>query len=357
MTISAPEKPTAPVLRRALLGRADGLLGRAEGVIDRLGGAGAVGVHGETQRAARRPLNPLYHLGGVSLLLLTVVIVTGGYLALFYKPDAENAYASVQGISASPIGSAIRSVHRYASQALVVTLLLHALKMFLGERFTGPRALSWISGWVVLGVFWLVGVMGYWLVWDDRAQWLTQYVAGMNKGTALAFANPDEAARNSSLFVIILFLHVFIPAVALLGVWFHVMRLSRIRLWAPRWLAAEVLLGLVAVAVWRPVQSGAPADLTREVGRVSLDAWFLGFLPLMERLGRYGGLAVWGGTALAGVALLLVPRLLRGRSLGPAVVTDADCTGCQLCAQQCPYGAIDKRDRFVQTGIGASGLD
>ncbi|HET7771822.1 MAG TPA: 4Fe-4S binding protein, partial [Chloroflexota bacterium] len=366
MTITAPERPqpgeeTAPLvaaeqiegrlrvdapapgeLHRRLLGRLDGLFGRAEGLLDRLGGTGAVGVRGETQRAALRPLNPLYHLGGLSFFLLVVVVVTGVYLVLFYKPAAEHAYASVEAISANPIGSAIRGVHRYASQGLVVTLLLHAIKALIGNRFTGARALSWISGWVMLGIFWLVGVMGYWLVWDDRAQWLTQYVAGMNGGTALAFASPEEAARNSSLFVIVLFLHVFVPALALLGVWFHVMRLARIRLWAPRWLAAQTALALAALAVWRPVQSGAPADVTRLVDRVALDAWFLGFLPLVE---RYGGWAVWGGGAVVGVALLATPRLLRGSTVGPAVVTDADCTGCRLCAQQCPYGAIEMRRR------------
>ncbi|HEU5318023.1 MAG TPA: 4Fe-4S binding protein [Chloroflexota bacterium] len=329
-------------LRRVVLGRVDGLWGQIEALVDRLGGAGAVGVAGETERAARRPLNPLYHLGGLSFLLLVIVVVTGVYLVLFYKPDAEHAYQSVAGISASPVGSAIRSVHRYASQTLMAVLLLHALKMLVGDRFWGARWLSWLSGWAMLGVFWSVGVMGYWLVWDERAQWLTEYVARMNKGTALAFASPEAAARGASLFIIVLFLHVFIPALGLLGVWLHVMRLSRIRLWAPRWLAIEVVVALAAAAVWRPVQSGAPADLTRVVGEMRLDAWFLGFLPLAERLGSP---AVWGTAAAVGIAALALPRALRGRAAGPAVVTDAACTGCRLCAEQCPYGAIEMRPR------------
>ncbi|HWQ15819.1 MAG TPA: hydrogenase iron-sulfur subunit [Roseiflexaceae bacterium] len=73
-----------------------------------------------------------------------------------------------------------------------------------------------------------------------------------------------------------------------------------------------------------------------------LDAWYLEFLPLSA---RYGGPLVWGVAALALAALLALPWLARGRHLGPAVIADAQCTGYALCAQECPYGAIEMQPR------------
>jgi ferredoxin len=267
-----------------------------------------------------------------------VMTATGIYLAIFYRASATGAYQSIAGIDAFWLGSLMRSAHRYAADALLVTVLLHALKMLLSDRFWGSRWLSWVSGWTVLVLIWLIGVLGYWLVWDLRAQWLTQYVTRFLGGpTALTFATAGAAAQASTFFLIILFLHAFLPALIILGLLFHLMRLSRPRLWPSRWMMGLAGGALVLLALLRPASSAAPADLSRSVGAVSLDWWYLGFLPLVERM---GGL-FWAGAALALGVLAALPWLARGRSVGPAVVVDEACTGCAICVEECPYGAIE----------------
>lgn len=311
---------------RRLLRGIEGLSARAEGLLSRL---------------TASSLNPLYHLGTLSIFLLIVLTVTGVYLTLFYRPGADRAYATVTQIDASWLGSLMRTVHRYAADGLIVTVLLHALKMFLGDRFWGSRWLSWISGWALLALIWLIGVMGYWLVWDQRAQWLTDYGTGLIKGpVALTFLTPGGLAETFTFFVIVLFLHVFLSVIIVLGLLFHLMRLARPRLWSPRWLMVEAGIALAIMAVWRPATSAAPADPGRLVGALTLDGWYLGFLPLAAGTGT--GL-LWGAVALLCMALLALPWLARGRSQGPAVVADELCTGCALCSQECPYGAIEMR--------------
>jgi hypothetical protein len=46
----------------------------------------------------------------------------------------------------------------------------------VGQRpfFWGQRWLAWTSGWIMLAMVWLTGTMGYWLIWDQRAQWMTE---------------------------------------------------------------------------------------------------------------------------------------------------------------------------------------
>ncbi len=301
---------------------------------------------GLLNRLATSTFNPLYHLGTLSIFLLIVLAVTGLYVTIFYRPGAERAYATVAGMSASWLGSLMRTAHRYAADALVLVILLHALKMLLGDRFWGSRWLAWGSGWGLLVLVWIIGVMGYWLVWDQQAQWLTEYGIGLLKGpVAMPFLNPEIAARTFSFFVIVLFLHIFLSILIVLGVLVHVLRLSRARYWSPRWLMVEAGAALVLLAFWRPVSSAPPADLSRLVGTVTLDGWYLGFLPLAA---QWGNVPFWGlATFLLG-GLTVLPWLARGRDLGPAVVTQAACSGCALCFQQCPYEAIDMRPRADQ---------
>lgn len=316
--------------QRRLLRRLEKLWTRGEGGLNRLTGTA---------------FNPLYHLGTLSIFLLIVLAVTGLYLTVFYRPGADRAYASVAHISASWLGSLMRTTHRYAADALIVVILLHAFKMLIGDRFWGNRWLAWVSGWGLLVLVWIIGVMGYWLVWDQAAQWLTEYGIGLLRGpVALAFLSPEIASRTFAFFVIVLFLHIFLGLIILFGVLVHELRLSRARYWAPRWLMIEATIALVVLALWRPVASAAPADLSRLVEQVALDGWYLGFLPLTS---RWGNVLFWGLATLTVGVLTLLPWLARGRDLGPAVVMNEACSGCALCFQQCPYEAIEMRPNTV----------
>lgn len=313
---------------RRLLRRLEGMWSRAEARLNRL---------------TTSNFNPLYHLGTLSIFFLLVLTFTGIYLTIFYRPGAARAYESVAGISASWLGSLVRTLHRYAADGLMVTVLLHALKMLLADRVGGSRWLSWVSGWGLNVLLWSIGLMGYWLVWDQRAQWLTDYGVGLVKGpSALTFASPEALSGAFAFFVIILFLHVFLSILILVGVLLHVLRLSRVRLWAPRWLMVEVMVVLLALALVRPVSDALPADVTRIVGTVTLDWWFLGFLPLTA---QWGSALFWGASALVLVLMFALPWLRRGLSVGPAVMTEELCNGCALCFQECPYGAIEMRTR------------
>lgn len=282
--------------------------------------------------------NPFYHLGTLSIFLTIVLLVTGLYLTIFYRPGVDRAFLTVELISATWLGSLMRSMHKYASDALIFVVVLHILKMLFSDRFWGARWLAWTSGWIMLAVIWLVGTMGYWLVWDQRAQWMTELMMETSRGaSALTYLAPDLVSTTFSNFVIILFLHVFIPLLGFLGIYIHVLRLSRAQWWAPRWMMLQATLGLILLAVIKPVTSAMPADLGQIIASTSLDSLYLGFLPLMDQ---------WGNVVVGGLAVFvfgsftLLPWLWRGENLGPAVVADKKCTGCTLCFSECPYDAI-----------------
>jgi len=70
--------------------------------------------------------NPFYFLGAISIFFLWVILVSGVYLFLFYGISARGAYQSVQELTVNQwyLGGVMRSMHRYASDGLVISMLL-----------------------------------------------------------------------------------------------------------------------------------------------------------------------------------------------------------------------------------------
>ena len=303
---------------------------------------------GLINRFAKSDFNPFYHLGTLTIFMLLVLIATGIYLTVIYRPGLDVAYATVEKIDSNWFGSLMRSVHRYASDAMILLIILHFIKMLFSDRYWGSRWLAWTSGWIMLTVTWLTGTMGYWLIWDERAQWMTEYMMQFLAGTSgLTYVAPDLASRTFSNFVIILFLHVFLPLITFLAIYIHGLRLSRARWWSPRWVGVQAIIGLVVLSLIKPVASAAPADLSTLIRSVPMDYLYLGFLPMIE---VWGNVITWGLTILVCGTFFLLPWLASGRDLGPAVVTDPKCTGCNICYAECPFDAIRMVPRTDDSG-------
>ncbi|MCP5097802.1 MAG: 4Fe-4S dicluster domain-containing protein [Chloroflexi bacterium] len=304
-----------------------------EGVINRF----------STVSEKTRPYNPFYHTGTLLIFLLIVLTVTGLYLTIFYRPGTELAFQSVSDMNSFWLGSLMRTVHRYASDGLLIVTFVHALKMFFSDRFWGSRWLAWISGWAILVLFWIIGLMGYWLVWDTGAQWLTEYFIELVHGPfAYSFLETDVASSTFSLFVIVLFLHIFVPILLVVGVIVHVLRLTRAKYWAPRWLMGASVLALVILAILNPVVEGEPANLFLLTGQVQVDWWYLGFLPIAQ---QFGNPVFWTISLVLLLIAIALPWLWGGQHDGPAVVIESNCTGCAACARECPFDAIDMAER------------
>ncbi len=305
-------------------------------------------LEGLINRLTKSDFNPFYHLGTLTIFMLLVLIGTGVYITAIYRPGLDVAYATVEKIDSNWFGSLMRSVHRYASDAMILLIILHFLKMLFSDRYWGSRWLAWTSGWIMLATTWLVGTMGYWLIWDERAQWMTEYMMNTIAGTSgLTYVAADIVSRTFSNFVIILFLHVFLPLIGFLGIYIHGLRLSRANWWSPRWVSIQAIIGLIVLSLIKPVTSAAPADLSRLIQSVPMDTYYLGFLPLID---AWGNLIFWGLAIFVGGTLFLLPWLASSRDLGPAVISDPKCTGCTICYTECPFDAIRMVQRADDSG-------
>jgi quinol-cytochrome oxidoreductase complex cytochrome b subunit len=126
-----------------------------------------------------------FYLGGITLWLFAVQVITGTLLALYYSPTPDAAYESVLSITSEvQFGWLIRSVHHWAANLMIIFLILHMLRIFLQAAYKYPRELTWIVGGGMLMMTIAFGFTGYLLPWDQRAYWATTV------GTEIAGAVP-----------------------------------------------------------------------------------------------------------------------------------------------------------------------
>lgn len=134
----------------------------------------------------------IYTLGSVVMFLFVLQAVTGMFLAMNYAPTPENAYDSVRYISEqAPFGEFLRGLHHWGASAMVVTVVLHLLTVFLLGAYKYPRELTWVSGVLLLAVVLFFGFTGYLLPWNERAYWAT--LVGTNIAHETPFIGPAVA--------------------------------------------------------------------------------------------------------------------------------------------------------------------
>jgi NAD(P)H-flavin reductase/quinol-cytochrome oxidoreductase complex cytochrome b subunit len=262
--------------------------------------------------------NPLYHLGAISYLMFWVVVASGFYIYAFYETGVDTTYASVEHLTHTQwfAGGVMRSFHRYASDAMVLTMLLHLARHFCFDRYRGFRAFSWITGVVVLWLVYVSGINGYMLPWDRLAQYTVEATAEwldavpVFRGRLIRnFILPG--AINDRFFSLLQFLHIGIPLAVLAALWIHTQRVPRARTLPPRPLAVGLLLLLAVLALLKPALSQGPYDLTRVAASINLDWFYLSVLPLVT---RGHGFILWTALAAGTLLFLALPWLPPARA-------------------------------------------
>jgi len=175
-----------------------------------------------------------FWLGGVTLVATFVLIVTGILLMFYYHPSVPQAYRDMKELAfVVDDGLFLRNLHRWAAHLMVLSAMLHMLRVFYHRAYRPPRQFNWVVGVCLLLVTLLLSYTGYLLPWDQLAFW------GVSVGTNMAREAPvvgekirflllggNVVSENALLRFYVLHC-VLLPVVLLLFVAVHIWRIRK----------------------------------------------------------------------------------------------------------------------------------
>ncbi|HVM34132.1 MAG TPA: cytochrome bc complex cytochrome b subunit [Actinomycetota bacterium] len=140
-----------------------------------------LGVDSWARKALRKvfPDHWSFLLGEIALFTFIVLVATGVFLTLFYRPDAtpvvyEGPYAPLRGREVSAAyesvlrlsfevraGLVMRQIHHWAALVFVASIVVHAARVFFTGAFRRPREINWLVGVGLLVMALMMGFTGY----------------------------------------------------------------------------------------------------------------------------------------------------------------------------------------------------
>ena len=296
-----------------------------------------------------------YYLGGLTLFLFAVQVVSGILLLLYYRPSAGEAYESVKFIvSQVEFGWLIRNVHSWSANLLIFMAFVHLFSTLFLRSYRKPRELTWVTGVLLLFVMMGFGFSGYLLPWNELAFFATKVgtgIAGAVPGIGhflLRFLRGGDDVTGATL-TRFYGIHVAVlPATmtAILGL--HLLFIQRQGMsvppsverrekageripqipFVPHYVLHDVMWWYVALAVlaalalFLPWELGKKADAFAAVPPGIRPEWyFLAMFQVLKLLpahivGLEGEMLGVLGFSLAALVLLLLPFLDRGAGEG-----------------------------------------
>jgi ubiquinol-cytochrome c reductase cytochrome b subunit len=150
---------------------------------------------------APKNFNFFYIFGSLALLVLIIQIVTGIFLVMNYKPDAKEAFASVEYIMRDvPWGSYIRYMHSTGASAFFIVVYMHMFRGMLYGSYRKPRELVWIFGCAIFLCLMAEAFMGYLLPWGQMSFWGAKVIVSMFE--SIPFIGEDLALLIRGDFVV-----------------------------------------------------------------------------------------------------------------------------------------------------------
>ena len=282
-------------------------------------------------------------LGGISVVLVLLLGLTGLLLMFRYDPRVEYAYVSIQQLETEVMfGSFIRAVHHWSANFLVIATFLHLVRVFLTGSFKQGRSVNWIIG-LVLFVMVLAGnFTGYLLPWDQLSYWaitvstsLMAYIPLFGTAVRNFFLGGPQVGQSalSNFYA----LHVvFMPALLLGFMAYHLWKVRKnggisqpllkegekpeFKSTNPHLVNIELAAGMVVLvvvglyAMFNPAPLGSIANPMVPPNPAKA-AWY--FLGLQELLLHMHPLAVMSILGLAVMALAITPWIDRdNRNMG-----------------------------------------
>ncbi|QFY89587.1 cytochrome b N-terminal domain-containing protein [Magnetovirga frankeli] len=183
---------------------------------------------------APKNFNFWYFFGSLALLVLVIQILTGVWLAMNYKPDAELAFGSVEYIMRDvDWGWLIRYMHSTGASAFFLVVYLHMFRGLIYGSYRKPRELLWIIGVLIYVAMMATAFMGYLLPWGQMSYWGAQVIVNLFAAVPVVgeelsvWVRGDYVISDATLNRFFAF-HFLLPFVLAALVFIHIVALHKV---------------------------------------------------------------------------------------------------------------------------------
>ncbi|AQQ60179.1 ubiquinol cytochrome C oxidoreductase [Helicobacter bilis] len=169
-------------------------------------------------------INWLWAMGVVLTALFTMLVVSGIFLLMYYKPDENLAYDSVNYTIMQEVafGWLWRHIHAVAASMVFVIIYIHMFVAIYYGSYKNGREMIWISGMVLFVIFSAEAFSGYMLPWGQMSYWAAAVITNLFGGIPLIGSDVVEWVRGNyvvadSTLTRFFMLHVFLLPVVIMG--------------------------------------------------------------------------------------------------------------------------------------------
>ena len=188
-----------------------------------------------TEYFAPKNFNVWYFFGSLALLVLVMQLVSGIFLAMFYKPGETTAFDSVEFIMREVnYGWLLRYLHTTGASAFFVVVYLHMYRALMYGSYKAPRELLWLFGMLIYLVLMAEAFLGYVLPWGNMSFWAATVIINLFStipviGPAVVeWVRGDYGIADSTLNRFFALHVVAVPLILLLLVALHLVSLRQV---------------------------------------------------------------------------------------------------------------------------------
>jgi ubiquinol-cytochrome c reductase cytochrome b subunit len=187
------------------------------------------------QYYAPKNFNFWYFFGSLAMLVLVMQILTGVWLAMNYKPSAQDAFASVEYIMRDvDWGWLIRYLHSTGASAFFIVVYLHMFRGLMYGSYRKPRELLWIIGMLIYVAMMATAFFGYLLPWGQMSYWGAQVIVNLFASIPFGIGEPlstwvrgDYVISDATLNRFFAF-HFLFPFILAALVFVHIVALHKV---------------------------------------------------------------------------------------------------------------------------------
>ena len=118
-------------------------------------------------------INFLWAMGVILMTVFGLLVISGIFLLMYYKPDFQQAFDSVNYTIMQDVayGWLFRHIHAVGASVIFLIIYIHMFAGIYYGSYKKGREMIWISGVLLFAVFSAEGFSGYMLPWGQMSYW------------------------------------------------------------------------------------------------------------------------------------------------------------------------------------------